>query len=255
MMMMKEPVTRTRTKVYHHNYDTTLRHVEPSQFLLKKAEVTKSVVVDETKQKQEYQVTMKMKVECNLFTSNRIEKVLKDFKDFKHNEMLQKSVENRLALKHGILLGSIANSNEFDEKKLYKMDVELKVNKSLEDILKNLTKDMFEEKIESHLPDVLDYHLKSIREKQEVNYTRYDSSSATLRRTDWHLLAFIELSILLFVLNRKLYPLYHLNPKTEEEAFDQQKKESHRLLSKPQVDVVVDVPPNKERIIVSRVIF
>ena len=78
MMMMKEPVTRTRTKVYHHNYDRTLRHVQPPQFLLKKAEVTKSVVVDGTKQKQEYQVTMKMKVECNLFTSNRIEKVLKD---------------------------------------------------------------------------------------------------------------------------------------------------------------------------------
>ena len=130
---------------------------------------------------------------------------------------------------------------------------ELKVNKSLEDILKNLTKDMFEEKIESHLPDVLDCHLKSIREKQEMNCTTtcYDSS----RLTDWNLLAFIELSILLFVLNRKLYPLYHLNPKTEEEAFDQQKKESHRLLSKPQVDVVVDVPPNKERSIVSRVIF
>ena len=229
-MMMREPVTRTRTKVYHHDFETTLNHV------------------------QLFEVTAKMKAECTIFTTNQIQKVLKDFKN---DEMLQKSVENRLAEKHLLFLHIDKNSNEYDKIKRYQMDVELKMHKRLADVLNNLTKVMFERKIESQLTDVLDCHLKSIGEKREVICTRYDSSSSTLRLSNWNLLEFIELSILHFVLKRKLD---RLKQKAEEEtkAFiqtiekgNQQRQESRPLLSKPQNDVVVDVPSNKEQIIVS----
>ena len=228
-MMMREPVTRTRAKVYQHEYERS----QALQVLLNPTQV----IVDETKQKQKSQTTTQLQVmkltkeECKAFTSSQIEKSLKDFQD---HENLQKRVQKRLADSH-LQLIRVNNPEDYQEVKQYRDTIESKMNEKLQDVLKSMTKQSFERKVGSLLAEVLDCHLKSIAEKREVNCTRFDS--ATLRISDWSLLEFIELSILLFILKRKLD---QLKVKAAEETKasvaekrNQLDQESHRVIQKP----------------------
>ena len=227
-MMMREPVTRTRAKVYQHEYERS----QALQVLLNPTQV----IVDETKRKQKSQTTTHLQVmltkeECKAFTSSQIEKSLKDSQD---HEILQKRLEKRLA-DLDLQIIRVNNPKDYQGVKQYRDTIESKMSKKLEDILKSMTKQSFERKVGSLLAEVLDCHLKSIAEKREVNCTRFDS--ATLRISDWSLLEFIELSILLFILKRKLD---QLKVKAAEETKasvaekrNQPDQESHRVIQKP----------------------
>ena len=224
--MMREPVTRTRAKVYQHEYERS----QALQVLLNPTQI----IVDETKRKENSQTTTQlqvMKEECKAFTSSQIEKFLKDSQD---HEILQKRLEKRLA-DLDLQIIRVNNPKDYQGVKQYRDTIESKMSKKLEDILKSMTKQSFERKVGSLLAEVLDCHLKSIAEKREVNCTRFDS--ATLRISDWSLLEFIELSILLFILKRKLD---QLKVKAAEETKasvaekrNQPDQESHRVIQKP----------------------